>query len=65
MTIFFELLEKRIGFSRIGRIKLSKNVKKFISIPNILIPINKILMQQLIFIEEFENHKLFIISNQK
>ena len=65
MTIFFELLEKRMGFSRIGRIKLSKEFKHYISTPNILIPIHEILKENLNFFSEFENHELFIISDEK
>ncbi len=61
MKGFFELLKKRIGFSRIGRINLSTDSKNYISTPNIIVPINKILMNQKNFIEEFEDNLLFII----
>ena len=56
MKGLFELLKKRIGFSRIGRISLSTDSKKYISTPNIIIPINKILMNEKNFIEEFEEN---------
>ena len=65
MKGFFELLKNRIGFSRIGRISLSKDSKKFISTPSILIPINKTLMKLFYFIEEFEGNDLFLISGEK
>ncbi|MFX0187296.1 MAG: DUF5591 domain-containing protein [Candidatus Hodarchaeota archaeon] len=61
MKSLFELLKKRIGFSRIGRICLSTDSTKYISTPNIIIPINKILMNQKNFIEEFEENLLFMI----
>ncbi len=64
MTFFFELIENRIGFSRIGRVNLSKEKKLYIKTPNILIPIKNILMKQFSFIQEFENHDLFIISKE-
>jgi len=65
MKPFFELLEKRIAFSRIGRINIGKKSKKFISTPNIVIPIKNILMNQLDFIKEFESHDIFLISSEK
>ncbi|KKN62795.1 hypothetical protein LCGC14_0508560 [marine sediment metagenome] len=64
MTFFFELIENRIGFSRIGRVNLSKEKKLYLKTPNILIPIKNILMKQFSFIQEFENHDLFIISKE-
>jgi archaeosine synthase len=64
MSIFFELLESRIGFSRIGRMSLSKEKKLFIRTPNVILPIKNVLMKQFNFIQEFENHDLFIISKE-
>jgi archaeosine synthase len=64
MNNFFELLENRIGFSRIGRMNLSKDKKFFIRTPNVTIPIKNVLMKQFSFIQEFENHDLFIISKE-
>ncbi len=64
MSNFFELLENRIGFSRIGRINLSKERKLYIRTPNVTIPIKNVLMKQFSFIQEFENHDLFIISKE-
>ncbi len=64
MKFFFELLTKKIGFSRIGRISLSKGSKKFISTPNIIIPINKTTVRQIDFIRQFENQELFLISKE-
>ena len=64
MSNFFELLENRIGFSRIGRMSLSKEKKLFIRTPNVAIPIKNILMKQFSFIQEFEDHNLFIISKE-
>ena len=64
MNYFFELLSNRIGFSRIGRINLSKEKKLYIKTPNIIIPIKNVLMKQFSFIQEFENHDLFVISKE-
>lgn len=64
MSNFFELLENRIGFSRIGRINLSKDKKLFIRTPNVTIPIKNVLMKQFSFIQEFEENDLFIISKE-
>jgi archaeosine synthase len=64
MSNFFELLENRIGFSRIGRINLSKERKLYIRTPNVTIPIKNVLMKRFSFIQEFENHDLFVISKE-
>lgn len=64
MRNFFELLESRIGFSRIGRMSLSKEKKLYIRTPNVIIPIKNVLMKQFNFIQEFEDHELFIISKE-
>jgi len=64
MSNFFELLENRIGFSRIGRMNLSKERKLYIRTPNVAIPIKIVLMKQFSFIQEFENHDLFVISKE-
>jgi len=64
MSNFFEVLEKRIGFSRIGRLNLSKERKLYIRTPNVIIPIKNVLMKQFSFIQEFENHDLFSVSKE-
>ena len=64
MRIFFELVSKNIGLSRIGRIILSKEEKRYVSSPNIIIPIKKSLVNMVDFLEEFEKHPLFLISNE-
>ena len=64
MNYFFELIANRIGYSRIGRISLSRDQKLYINTPNIIIPIKISLMKQFSFIQEFEDHKLFIISKE-
>ena len=61
MNYFFELLTKGVGFSRVGRIVCSKETKKFISTPNIIVPMKKSLMNNLSFLEEFEDHEIFLI----
>jgi archaeosine synthase len=61
MNYFFELLTKSVGFSRIGRIICSKETKKFISTPNIIVPMKKSLMNNVSFLEEFEDHEIFLI----
>jgi len=63
MTIFYELLKIRIG--RIGRILVSKKNKKYIHTPNVIIPLNSILVNQIDFTSEFEDHLLFKISEEK
>ncbi|TXT58457.1 MAG: Archaeosine synthase [Promethearchaeota archaeon] len=65
MNFFFELLKNRAGFSRIGRMYLSRTDDKYVRTPNILIPIKEILMRHFNFIEEFEHHNLFLISERK
>ena len=61
MNYFFELITKSVGFARIGRIVCSKESKRFISTPNIIIPMKKSLMNDLNFLEEFEDHEIFLI----
>ncbi|MHA1350582.1 MAG: DUF5591 domain-containing protein [Promethearchaeota archaeon] len=61
MNYFFELITKSVGFSRIGRIVCSKESKRFISTPNIIVPMKKSLMNDLNFLEEFEDHEIFLI----
>ena len=64
MDFFFELLKNRIGFSRIGRINLL-GTQKPIKTPTLVIPFNKVLMDDFDFIDSFGNHKIFLISEQK
>jgi archaeosine synthase len=64
MSHFFEILENRIAFSRIGRINLSKERNLYIRTPNVIIPIKNVLMKQFSFIQEYENHDLFVISKE-
>ena len=64
MTYFFEVLTSKIGYSRIGRILFSKERKLYVSTPNIILPIKSLLMKQFSFIQEFEEHDLFIISKE-
>ncbi len=63
--IFFEILSKKIGFSRIGRFPKSNILKKHLITPHILIPINKTLMKQFNFLKEFLDHDTFIINDEK
>ena len=64
MIPFFEVINSKIGFSRIGRLSISKNPRRYVKTPNIVIPIKNILMRQLNFIEQFENQDMFIISKE-
>ncbi len=64
MRIFFELVSKKIGLSRIGRIILSKEEKRYVSSPNLIIPIKRSLVNMVDFLEEFEKHPIFLISNE-
>ncbi len=64
MNYFFEVLTKKIGYSRIGRILFSKERNLYIKTPNIIIPIKSTLMKQLNFIQEFETHDLFKINKE-
>jgi len=64
MNYFFEVIASKIGFSRIGRIILSKQRKLYIKTPNIIIPVKSSLMKQFNFVQEFENHDLFTISKE-
>jgi len=65
MTFFFELLSKEIGFSRTGRIVLSKELKKYVTTPNTVIPLKEFLSSRIAFLEEFEKYQFFIISKVK
>ncbi|MFX1401100.1 MAG: DUF5591 domain-containing protein [Promethearchaeota archaeon] len=64
MSHFYEILNKKIGFSRIGRIILSKESKKYIKTPNIIIPMQNFLMKDVNYLDEFEDHEIFIISKE-
>jgi len=64
MDFFFELLKNRIGFSRIGRINLLGSQKP-IKTPTLVIPFNRVLMEDFDFIDSFGNHKIFLISEKK
>ncbi|TFG08306.1 MAG: hypothetical protein EU539_02805 [Promethearchaeota archaeon] len=63
MSYFFDLLKSKAGFSRIGRLVISKEKKAHVNTPNIVIPINNILVRNFNFIEEFENHNAFSLSD--
>ena len=65
MTFFFEVLTKKIGLSRIGRLSMSKSSKNYIKTPITAIPLRKSLITRLNYMKEFENHNLFIISEEK
>lgn len=62
MVFFFELLKNRIGLSRIGRIN-EIGASEPIKTPNIVIPINKALMNNFDFVDTFGCHEIFIISD--
>ncbi|MFW9947599.1 MAG: DUF5591 domain-containing protein [Candidatus Odinarchaeota archaeon] len=64
MNYFYEILNKRIGYSRVGRIKLSKEQKKFVTTPNVILPMRNFLMKNVNFLEEFEDHEIFLISKE-
>jgi len=64
MRYFYELIRKKIGYSREGRIVLSKEYKKYVRTPALLVPIKNILMAQLNFLEFFEDHELFLITKE-
>ena len=65
MTYFFELIAKKIGLSRIGRLLLSQTSKNYKGTPIIAIPLDNLLMKQLNYIKEFENHTLFLVSEER
>ncbi|MHA1272471.1 MAG: DUF5591 domain-containing protein [Promethearchaeota archaeon] len=65
MPAFFEVIHKKIGFARIGRAKLYNTKKEFIETPQIVIPINKVLMQTFDFVKEFEDHYIYVIHSEK
>ncbi|MBD3341072.1 MAG: hypothetical protein GF353_18340, partial [Candidatus Lokiarchaeota archaeon] len=64
MIIDFELIKKKCGYSRVGRIKTLNSSKNYLKTPVLLVPINKIVMQIMDFVLEFKNHRFFIISNE-
>ncbi len=65
MTFFFEVLNSQVGLARSGRILGSEKDKKYIYTPNIIIPLNSILMNHIDFISEFQDHVLFKISREE
>ncbi len=65
MTLFFELLKKKIGFSRIGRLFIIKQDKRYIPTPNIIIPLHSSYVNHADFIEQFKDHDLFMFSKEK
>ncbi len=64
MNYFYEILNKRIGYSRVGRIKLSKEPKKYVKTPNVILPMRNFLLKNVNFLEEFEDHEIFLISKE-
>ena len=64
MNYSYEILNKRIGYSRVGRIKLSKEPKKYVKTPNVILPMRNFLMKDVNFLEEFEDHGIFLISKE-
>ncbi|MFX0177686.1 MAG: DUF5591 domain-containing protein [Candidatus Hodarchaeota archaeon] len=64
MKYFFELIKKQIGLSREGRIVLSKESRKYIKTPALIVPMKSILMNQFGYLEFFEDHELFLISKE-
>ncbi|MHA1844082.1 MAG: DUF5591 domain-containing protein [Promethearchaeota archaeon] len=65
MKPFFEVLEKKIGFSRIGRMNYSQSTKKYIRTPAIIIPISKFLSNDINFDMEFEHNEIFKINEEE
>jgi archaeosine synthase len=64
MKYFYELIRKQIGYSREGRIVLSKESKKYIKTPALIVPMKNILINKLSFLEFFEDHELFLITKE-
>jgi len=64
MTIFFELLKKKIGFSRIGRLSIIKQDKRYFLTPNIIIPLHSSFANQADFIDQFKDHDFFMFSEE-
>ncbi len=64
MSYFYEVLSKQAGYSRIGRMILSKEPKLYISTPEIVIPMKRTLMNHLGFLEEVQEHKIFLITKE-
>ncbi|MHA1803561.1 MAG: DUF5591 domain-containing protein [Promethearchaeota archaeon] len=65
MKSFFEVLEKKIGFSRIGRMNYSQAAKKYIRTPTLILPINKFLNDDINFGMEFEYNEIFKINEEE
>ena len=64
MNLFFDLKSKKVGYSRIGKIYLSSEVRKYFSTPNIVIPMTNTLLSNINFLEYFENHEIFLITKE-
>ncbi len=65
MVYFFELIKNGMGFSRIGKIKLSKSFKNSMNTPNIIIPFNQFLANNAEFIDSFGCQEIFLITETK
>ncbi len=63
MTIFFNLIRKKIGLSRIGRITFSSTFVNSLKTPTVAFPLNYTLLHDDNFIKEFEDQSLFVISD--
>lgn len=64
MTIFFNLLKKKIGLSRIGRISFISDSKNYLKTPTIALPLKPNLVHQVKSIEDFKEQSLYIISDE-
>ena len=65
MNFFFNLIKKRIGLSRIGRVNFSNNTSNYQNTPLIAFPLNDVIQNNKIFTEEFADQSLFVLSDVK
>ncbi|MHA1641594.1 MAG: DUF5591 domain-containing protein [Promethearchaeota archaeon] len=65
MTIYYEVLNKNLGYSRIGRMILSKDSRLYVNTPNIVIPFEKFLSNNINFLDSFTNQEIFRILDKE
>lgn len=63
MKGFFEISKFKGGFGKIGRINLTQKGNQFIRTPELIIPVNPDLINDIEFLEAIKNHSLLKILN--
>ena len=64
MKPFYDLSSKNVGYSRVGRALFHENSKSYIDTPHLVLPLKSILMKHLSFLEELQDHPIFLITRE-